>query len=380
MSMERRDFVRKLSAGAAAGLTLTACSSESSTGGAPAVQTAPRLRWRLASSFPRSSDIIFGAAEVLSERVAALTDDRFQIQVYPGGELVPSMEVMDAVQQGTVQMGHSAGYYFKGKNPALVFDTSVPFGLTARQQNAWLYYGDGGDLMRELYADFDIHPLPGGNTGAQMGGWFHEEINTPADLDGLKMRIPGLGGEVMDRLGVTVQVLAGGEVYLSLERGAIDAAEWIGPYDDERLGLHEVAPYYYYPGWWEPGPNLSFYINQSEWESLPSTYQEALQTAAAEANVRMVSEYDAKNPQALGRMLESGIQLRRFSDELMSQAQEATRSLFEEQAAASSQYRKIYENWRQFKNTSHQWFATAELSYADFAYRQQADFEGPAPS
>ncbi len=372
--MKRRDFVRTAGAGALGGGILAGCGTESSSSNAPAVQTSPRLNWRLASSFPRSSDIIYGAAELLSERVAALTNDRFQIRVYPGGEMVPSFQVLDAVQQGTVQMGHSASYYFKGKHPALIFDASVPFGLTSRQQNAWLYYGGGMELLRELFGQFNIINIPGGNTGTQMGGWFRTPIDTPSDLDGLKMRIPGIGGEVMDQLGVTVQVLPGGEVYLSLERGAIDAAEWIGPYDDERLGLHEVADYYYYPGWWEPGPGLSFYINQDEWEGLPSNYQEALSTAAAEANMHMLSEYDAKNPMALERIMESGVELRRFSDEIMQAAQEQTRAVLEDQASGNKMFRKIYDSWNAFREDSHRWFATAELGYADFAYRQQAEF------
>jgi TRAP-type mannitol/chloroaromatic compound transport system substrate-binding protein len=372
--MKRRDFVRTAATGAVGGGLLAGCSSESSSGNGPAIQTSPRLNWRLASSFPRSSDIIYGAAELLSERVAALTDDRFRIRVYPGGELVPSFQVLDAVQQGTVQMGHSASYYFNGKHPALIFDASVPFGLTARQQNAWLYYGGGMELMRELFGQFNIVNLPGGNTGAQMGGWFRNEINTRDDLNGLKMRIPGIGGEVMDRLGVTVQVLPGGEVYLSLERGAIDAAEWIGPYDDERLGLHEVADYYYYPGWWEPGPGLSFYINRDQWEQLPSLYREALSTAAAEANMHMLAEYDAKNPRALASIMESGVELRRFSDDIMQAAREETRAALEDQASNNQMFRKIYDSWSEFREESHRWFATAELGYADFAYRQQADF------
>lgn len=372
--MKRREFVRTAAAGTVGGGILAGCGTENSPGNAPAVQTSPRLNWRLASSFPRSSDIIYGAAELLSERVAALTNDRFRIRVYPGGELVPSFQVLDAVQQGTVQMGHSASYYFKGKHPALIFDASVPFGLTARQQNAWLYYGGGMDLMRELFAEFNIINLPGGNTGAQMGGWFREEINSTSDLNGLKMRIPGMGGEVLDRLGVTVQVLPGGEVYLSLERGAIDAAEWIGPYDDERLGLHEVAQYYYYPGWWEPGPGLSFYINRDQWDQLPSNYQDALSTAAAEANMHMTAEYDAKNPMALNRILESGVELRRFSDEIMRAAQRETRNVLEDQASGNPMFQEIYDSWKEFREDSHRWFATAELGYADFAYRQQAEF------
>ena len=367
--MKRRDFVRKAAVGAAAGGLLAACGGGETQGeGAPAVQTRPRLTWRLASSFPRSLDTIFGAANVLAERVAALTEDRFRIRVYPAGELVPYDQVLESAQKGTVQMGHAASYYFKGLNPALSFDACVPFGLTARQYNAWIYHGGGLDLMRGLFADFNVINLPGGNTGAQMGGWFRREINSLQDLRGLKMRIPGLGGEVMDQLGVTVQVLAGGDIYPSLERGAIDATEWVGPYDDEKLGFHRVARYYYYPGWWEPGPALTFYINRPAWDGLPSTYREALTVAAAEANVGMLASYDAKNPPALQRLLKEGVILRRFSDDIMTAAERTSFELMEAQAAADATYRSVYEAFKKWRTDSYQWFNTAEQAYADFAF------------
>ena len=243
--MERRDFIRKASGTAVGAAFVGGCSGQSSGGTASA---RPRIRWRLASSFPRSLDTIFGASEVMANRVEELTGGQFSIRVYPAGEIVPGLQVLDGVQQNNVDMGHSAGYYYIGKNPALVFDTAVPFGLTARQQVAWMKAG-GLDLMREVYADFNIINFPGGNTGTQMGGWFRNPVNSLEELKGLKMRIPGLGGKVMSRLGVTVQVLAGGDIYPALERGAIDATEWVGPYDDQKLGFHKVAKNYYYPGW-----------------------------------------------------------------------------------------------------------------------------------
>ena len=266
--MKRRSFVTKSLAGAAGvGAVLTSC-AQPEGGGTPAVQTRKAVSWRLASSFSRSLDTIYGAAHILADRVSELTDGKFTIRPYPGGEMVPALEVLGAVQTGTVQMGHSASYYYVGKNPAFAFDTCVPFGLTARMQNAWLYYGGGLELMRELFADFNIVNLPGGNTGVQMGGWFRRTIDSLDDLRGLKMRIPGLGGQVMDRLGVNVQLISGGEIFPALERGAIDATEWVGPYDDEKLGFQKVASNYYYPGWWEPGPTLSFYVNRSAWDRM----------------------------------------------------------------------------------------------------------------
>jgi TRAP-type mannitol/chloroaromatic compound transport system substrate-binding protein len=371
--MKRRDFVKKATVGAAAGGLLAGCGGEAAPGGdAPAVQTQPRLSWRLTSSFPRSLDTIYGTVDIFTERIASLTDGRFRIRAFPAGELVPFDQVLESVQKGTVQMGHAASYYFTGKNPALAFDCTVPFGLTASQHNAWMYYGGGLDLMRELFSDFNIINFPGGNTGTQMGGWFRREINSLADVRGLKMRIPGLGGRVMDQLGTTVHVLAGGDIYPALERGAIDATEWVGPYDDEELGFHRVARYYYYPGWWEPGPSLSLYVNREAWDSLPSAYQSAIETASAEANVRTMANYDAKNPPALQRLLDSGVEMRPFPDDFMQAAERISFEIMEADAASDATYRKIYEAFKAWRAASYQWFNTAEMAYATFAFNQQA--------
>ncbi|MCP5023400.1 MAG: TRAP transporter substrate-binding protein [bacterium] len=332
-----------------------------------AVHTTERVRWRLASSFPSSLDTIFGAAEVLSKRLSEMTEGNFTIRVYVGGELVPPLQVLDAVQQGGVEVGQTGGYYYTGKNPALAFDTCVPFGLTPRQQIAWLREGGGGEWMKKIYSDFGVIPFPGGNTGVQMGGWFKREVNSLSDLKGFKMRIPGLGGKVMDALGVSVQVLAGGDIYPALERGAIDATEWVGPYDDQKLGFHQVAKNYYYPGWWEPGPNLSFLVNQSAWDKLPATYKAAFEAACAEASLTMQTRYDAKNPPALRDLLQSDVQLRPFTDEIMRGAQEASQALLEDIAAKDPEYRKLYEDWKAYRKLSFDWFGTAELSYGRYA-------------
>ena len=368
--MERRDFAKKALLGAAGAGLLTGCGDDSSPAedGAPNVQPNKQVRWRLASSFSRSLDTIYGAAEVLAERLQALTDGNFELLPYPGGELVPPLEVLGSVQNRTVEMGHSASYYFIGKNPALAFDCTVPFGLTARQYNAWLYYGGGMELLRDLFADFNILNLPGGNTGAQMGGWFKTGVESLDDMRGLKMRIPGLGGQVMSEMGVNTQVLPSGEIYPSLERGAIDAAEWVGPYDDEKLGFHEVSQYYYFPGWWEPGPALTFYVNRDAYDELPTQYQDALKTAASEANVRMLAEYDHKNPAALDRLLDHDITLRRFPDEVMRRAQEITTQRLEDNASGNPQYRTIYEAYKDAREDAYRWFGTAEMGYADFAF------------
>jgi len=367
--MKRREFLKNAIASAAAGSALVGCGNEQASSG-PAVVSRDKIRWRLASSFPQSLDTLYGATEYVVERVAAMTNNAFEIRPYPAGELVPGLEVLDAVQQGTVQIGQSASYYYVGKNPALAFDTCVPFGMTARQKSAWLHQGGGLELMRELFSDYNVINFPAGNTGAQMGGWFNREISTLEDLKGLKMRIPGMGGKVMSKLGVSVQVIAGGEIYPALERGAIDATEWVGPYDDEKLGFHNVANYYYYPGWWEPGPSLSFYVNQTAWDNLPSDYQAILTAAFREAELMMTARYDARNPPAFKRLLASGVDIRPFSDEIMSKAQQEATELFEDYAAQDPGYRKVYDAWKVAKDDMVEWFGTAELAYAQFVSKQ----------
>ncbi len=363
--LPRRDLLGKGVLGAI-GLGVAACAGKEQT--SAAIVTQPRVQWRLASSFPRSLDTIYGAAEVLADRVEKLSEGRFSIRAYPSGELVPPLQVLDAVQQGTVHAGHTASYYFTGKNPALAFDTAVPFGMTSRQQSAWLYQQGGLELIHEVLADFNILSFPGGNTGTQMGGWFRREVSTRADLKGLKMRIPGLGAEVLSELGTTVQTIPGGEIYPALERGAIDATEWVGPYDDEKLGFHKVAKYYYYPGWWEPGPNLSVYVNRDAWNKLPSLYQEIFTTATYQTHVTMQARYDALNPEALIRLLAYGVEMRKFSDEILDAAFAQSTALLDQLAGRDALYRKIYDHWRRARTDSHRWFETAELSYCQYAF------------
>ena len=368
--LDRRGFLSHTAAATTGVGLLAACGGDRGDDleGAPAVQTAERVTWRCASSFPRGLDAIYGSAETIGEITSALTGGRFRIRAYPAGELVPGLQVMDAVQQGTVQVGQSTSYYYTGKNQALAFDSGVPFGMTARQQDAWLNDGGGLDVVRDVFADFNIITFPGGNTGAQMGGWFRKEVNTPEDLRGLKMRIPGLGGDVMDRMGVTVQLLPGGEIYPALERGAIDATEWVGPYDDEKLGLHRAADYYYYPGWWEPSASVSFEVNRAAWDSLSADYKAVFEVAAQASARRMLYTYDAKNPAALQRLIAGGTQLRPFSDEIMALARTTINDILEEYATADAQYRQVYDHWRSFKEASYRWFGTAELRYAGFAF------------
>jgi TRAP-type mannitol/chloroaromatic compound transport system substrate-binding protein len=327
----------------------------------------PSVRWRMATSWPKSLDTIFGGADTLCQRVLAMTDGRFEITPFAAGEIVPALQVFDAVQGGTVECGHTAGYYYIGKHPAFGFGTSVPFGLTAQQQNAWLHQAGGLDALRKIYSDFNMLNFPAGNTGAQMGGWFKREVRSVSDLNGLKMRIPGLGGKVMAQLGVNVQVLPGGEIYLALDRGAIDAAEWVGPYDDEKLGLHKAAKYYYYPGWWEPGPTLEAQVNKTAWAKLPQEYQEIFTTAAYEANLTMLAQYDARNRLALARLVAGGTQLTTYSTEILQAAQKAAFALYEENAIQNSGFKQIYSEWKTFRKQIYDWNKINEFSLSKFA-------------
>ncbi len=371
----RRSFFREAGAVVAGGLVgagmgAAGCGTTQPSadgGGAPAV-IGKRIRWRMVSSFPRSLDTIFGAAEEMAALVGEMTGGAFEIRVYPAGELVPGLQVMDAVQAGTVQAGQTCSYYYIGKNPALAFDTCVPFGLTSRQQVAWLEQGGGRELVDGLFSDFGIKTLISGNTGVQMGGWFKGEVPDLASLKGLRMRIPGMGGKVMAELGVSVQNLPGGDIYPALERGAIDATEWVGPYDDEKLGFHKAAKNYYYPGWWEPGASMSIYVGQQAWDSLPAEYRAILKTAAAQAGLSMQARYDALNPAALGRILENGVAMRPFTDDVMLAARAASEELLQNEAAGNAQYAKVYDAWRRFRKDSFAWFGLAEHAYGKAAY------------
>ncbi len=356
--MKRRAFLTKAAAGLAAG-----------TVAAPAIaQSQPAVQWRLASSFPKSLDTIFGAADIVSKRVAEITENKFQIRVFAAGEIVPGLQVLDAVQNGTVECGHTAPYYYVGKDPAFAFGTAVPFGLNARQQNAWKYYGGGIEAMALLFKDYNVVHIPCGNTGAQMGGWYRKEIKTVADLKGMKMRIGGLAGQVLAKLGLVAQQLAAGDIYPALERGTIDAAEWVGPYDDEKLGFNKVAKFYYYPGWWEGGPELSLLINDKKWAELPKHYQAALEAACAEANVHMTARYDVKNPEALKRLVGSGTQLRLFPRPVMEACEKAAFELYDELSEKSPHWKRIYPAWKKFRDEQYQWFRVAEYGFDNFAY------------
>lgn len=356
--MQRRDFLKKASLGTAAGAAAVA---------APALAAdLPSVKWRLTSSFPKSLDTIYGGADVLANRLRELTGGKFDIRVFAGGEIVPGLQAMDAVQQGTVECCHTASFYFVGKDRSFAFGTCLPFGMNARQTNAWMYYGGGQQLLDEFYANYNIVSFVGGNTGTQMAGWWRKEVNSTADLKGIKMRIGGLGGVVFAELGVVPQQIAGGDIYPALEKGTIDAAEWIGPYDDEKLGFFKVAKNYYGPGWWEPGPVIHFFVNKAEWAKLPKEYQEAFQAAAFEANVTMMAEYDHKNPAALSKLLQNGVKLQAYSQEILDAAYKAALQLYADEAAKNPAFKKIYADYDKYRKTQNAWFSVAEMRMDSF--------------
>ena len=361
--MDRRKLIAAAGTGGVAAVAASALP-------APAIaQSAPKVSWRLTSSFPKSLDTIYGAGEVLAKAVSEMSDGNFQIQVFAGGELVPGLQAADAVTAGTVEMAHTAPYYYVGKDPTFAFGTAVPFGLNARQLNAWFYHGGGMDLLNEFYAKFEIYGLPGGNTGTQMGGWFRKEIKSLADMSGLKMRIGGLAGRVLSKLGAVPQQIAGGDIYPALEKGTIDAAEWVGPYDDEKLGFYKVAPHYYYPGWWEGGASLQFFINKAKWEGLPKVYKSILTTAAARANVDMQAKYDAGNPAALRRLVQNGAILHPFPADVMDAALKASNELYAEISKDNEAFRKMHDAVMAFRNDEYAWWQVAELTYDAYMVR-----------
>jgi TRAP-type mannitol/chloroaromatic compound transport system substrate-binding protein len=354
--MKRRSFLKN-----------TGLAGILAAGSAPAfAQAAPEVKWRCATSWTKSLDTLFGGPELISKRCASATNGKFQIQVFAGGEIVPGLQVLDAVQNATVQCAHTAPYYFFGKDPTFAFACAIPFGLNDRQQNAWMYHGGGLELMREFMKDYNVYNIPAGNTGAQMGGFFRKEIKTVADLKGLKFRIGGSAGVVMQKLGVVPQQIAAGDIYPALEKGTVDAAEWVGPYDDEKLGLYKVAKYYYYPGWWEGGPELDLFVNLKAWSELPKEYQSILEAACAEANIDMMAKYDALNPPALRRLVAAGVQLRPYPREIMQACYNASVEVYDGFAETNPKFKKVYEPWKKFRAEEILWFRVTEQTFDQF--------------
>jgi TRAP-type mannitol/chloroaromatic compound transport system substrate-binding protein len=336
---------------------------------APAIaQTNPEVRWRLTSSFPRNLDVLFGTAEQIARRVGQLTEGRFRITAFPGGEIAPPLAALDAVQQGSVECGHTAPYYYIGKDVAFAPFTALPFGLTMRQLTAWFRHGGGAQLSAELFKDYSIVSMPAGDTGAQMGGWFRNEIRSAQELNGLKFRIAGLAGQVFSRLGAVPTQVAAADIYPSLERGTLDAVEFVGPHDDEKLGFVRVARFYYAPGFWEPAARLHLMINQRAWDALPDSYKQAVEVACAEADSEMTARYDHLNPQALRRLVAAGAQLRFWPREILQAAWRESHGLYEELSDRNPRFKAIWESYRRFRDEEFQWFRIAENSYDNFAF------------
>jgi len=360
--MKRRDFIKVTGLAAAGAATIAA----------PAIaQSSPELKWRMTASWPKSLDTLYGAAEMMAKAVGEATDNKFQIQVFAAGEIVPGLQVLDAVQNGTVEMGHTASYYYFGKDPTFAFGTSLPFGPNMRINQGWYINGGGKQVLDEFYKNYNVISLLAGNTGCQMGGWFRKEIKTVADLNGLKFRIGGFAGKVLQKLGVVPQQLAGGDIYPALEKGTIDGAEWVGPYDDEKLGFNKIAPHYYYPGWWEGGPITHAYVNLDKWNALPKSYQAVLTQAGQTASNWMMAKYDQLNPPALKKLLAGGTKLHAFSPEIMQASFKSAMELYAEISATNANFKKVYASLTDYANDSYQWWQVAELGFDSFMARNR---------
>jgi TRAP-type mannitol/chloroaromatic compound transport system substrate-binding protein len=365
--MNRRKFLASAAAGTAVASTLAA----------PALaQAYPEIKWRMASSYPKSLDTIYGGGEFLVRRVAELTDNKFQIQSFGAGEIVPGLQTMQAVRDGTIEMTCTAPYYYIGVDPAFAFGSVMPFGLNTRMQHAWMWQGGGNELLNEFYAKHNAYCLPAGNTGCQMGGWFRKEIKTVEDVKGVKIRIGGYAGRVFQRLGGVPQQIAGGDIYPALEKGTIDAAEWVGPYDDEKLGFNKVAPFYYYPGWWEGNSMVGAMMNIEKWKSLPKLYQDAMTAACAETCNWMMARYDVLNPAALRRLVASGTQLRPFPPAVLDAFFKATNEVNNEIAATNEWFKKLLDHHNNFRSESYLWWQVAEYSMDTYNIRTRAQQKG----
>ena len=360
---DRRKFLKTSALGATAAATTAIA--------APALaQSTPEIKWRMPASWPKSLDTLYGGCEFLAQRVSDLSDGKFKLQVFAAGEIVPGLQVLDAVQNNTVECGHTSPYYYFGKDPTFTFGTDLPFGMNVRMRNAWLYHGGGLDLINEFHKTYNVLFLPAGNTNCQMGGWYRKEINSLNDLKGLKFRVGGFAGIILSKLGVVPQQIAGGDIYPALEKGTIDAAEWVGPHDDEKLGFVKVAKYYYYPGWWEGCANGFIYINSAKWAELPKVYQDMMTIAAAQVAADLTAKYDARNAQAIKRLVAAGAQLRPFSTDILDACYKATNELFAEVAAQNAMLKTLNDSMTAFRNEQIQWHQVCEATYDNYMIKR----------
>ena len=361
--MQRRKFLTNAAGTGIAGIL--------AAGVAPAVHAQQAIRWRLASSFPKALDTIYGGAEEFAKQVKEMSGGKFVISVHPGGELMPAFGVVDGVQQGTVECAHTAPYYFFGKDDTFAINCAIPFGLNSRQMTAWMFEGNGLKLFREFYANFNIVNYPMGNTGAQMGGWYRKEVKSMEDIKGMKMRIGGFGGKVLAAIGGVPQNIPGGEIYQALEKGTIDATEWVGPYDDQKLGFYKIAKNYVYPAWWEGGPELELYVNNKALAALPAEYKAILEAAATYAHVDMQAKYDGRNPKALKELVGQGTKLARMPKDVMDAAFKASQDLYSDLSAKNPAWKKIYADYEAFRREQNQWFRFAEYGFDSYKQSQK---------
>lgn len=365
--LQRRDFLKSASVAAIAassGVTfLSGCSTENKKGAVP-INTGKTYEWKMVTTWPPHFPILGELPDRMAKWIDKMSNGRLKIHVYGGGELVPALETFDAVSNGVAEMGHGAAYYWAGKIPAAQFFGSVPFGMNAQQLNAWLFSGDGLELWQELYEPYNLVPFPCGNTGGQMGGWFNKQINSVADIKGLKMRIAGLGGKVVTKAGGSAILSPAGELYTDLDRGVIDALEWVGPYHDYLMGFHKIAKYYYYPGWQEPGPPIELIINKNAFENLPADLQKIVQRFAVGMNTIMLSEFEAKNTEYYFKMIkENNIQLKKFPDDVLDTFRKLTNEVIDEIVSGDAKSKKVYDSYLKFQKNITQWSEIAERNY-----------------
>jgi TRAP-type mannitol/chloroaromatic compound transport system substrate-binding protein len=360
--MKRREFLKSAGVGLAASTAVAA----------PAIaQSMPEVKWRMPTSWPKSLDTLYGGCEYFAKRIAEMSDNRFQITPFAAGEIVPALQVLDAVQNGTVEMGNTASYYYWGKDAAFTFGTALPFGVNTRSMNAWLRFGEGQNLLNELYAKYNCIGFAAGNTGAQMGGFFRKEIKTVDDLKGLKFRVGGFAGTILQKLGVVPQQLGAGDIYPALEKGTIDAAEWVGPYDDEKLGFVKVAQYYYYPGWWEGCGQTHNLINLAKWNELPKVYQSMMQVAAGDAWGSVIGKYDYANPPALKKLISQGAVLRPFPQPVLEACYNAAQEVYAEHMKTNALFKKMHESLIPYRNDWFGWQQVAEFGFDSFMMRMR---------
>lgn len=362
--LDRKHFIKSASLAAVAGSTfLSGCMKENDKS-STTTSSKEKFEWKLVTTWPPHFPILGEFVDQMADWIGKMSDGRLKIQVYGGGELVPALEVFDAVSSGVAEIGHGAAYYWAGKLPAAQFFGSVPFGMNAQEVNSWLYFGGGLDLWRELYTNYNLFPFPAGNTGGQMGGWFNKQINSIKDYSGLKMRIPGIGGKVISKAGGTSILAPGGELYTDLERGVIDALEWIGPYHDHLMGFDKIAKYYYYPGWQEPGPTLELILNKDAYNKLPEDLKHIVEIAAGQLNLMMLSAFEQKNTEYYFKLKNEGkVQFRQFPDDVLNTFRKLTDEVIEEIISSDAMSKKVYSSYKNFKENISEWSTIAERNY-----------------